>query len=496
MTTRLSIMMFLQFFVWGSWFATLGLAFAANSMGDFTGGAYESAPIAAIFAPLFLGLIADRFFPSERVMGALMIVGGAIMCGIAALASQENGALTVWLMIAYMCCYMPTLGLGNTIAFTHIPSQSHFPMIRVWGTIGWIVAGLMIGIIGWSASLNMLWVAAVSSILFGAYSFSLPYTPPPAEGQPMNIRSLLMLDAFTMLKSPGFLVFAICSTLVCIPLGYYYGQTSNYLGQAGFTEAASTMTLGQMSEIIFMLLIPFFFRKLGVKLMLLIGMGCWVLRYLLFAFGAPDQVTWMLLAGVLLHGICYDFFFVTGFMYTDNKAPKEIRGQAQSLLVFLTQGVGLFFGFRFAFGGTWPFFTYIFPAEKEGEISPIAKLPTTIGRFGDAVGAKLPDSVSKIGEMPSNDLATAIAEKTAEGEQLSFIEKLLNMFNKGYPEGLDETLIEKTMAVWQNYWMYPAILAGVVFLLFAVAFWDRMTPEEKEEAADAAEEPAEKTPVE
>lgn len=455
MTTRLSIMMFLQFFAWGAWFATLALALGSNGLAEFTGGAYESAPIAAIFAPLFLGLIADRFFASEKVMGILLLVGGGIMCAIPSYAKQGDGGTMVWLMIAYMCCYMPTLGLSNTIAFTHIPDQNHFPKIRVWGTIGWIVAGLGLGFAGWSSSLNIFWLGAISSILLGLYCFTLPNTPPPAKGKPLDIRSLLMLDAFGMMKSPGFLVFAICSTLVCIPLGYYYGQTSAYLGAAGFTEPGSAMTLGQMSEIFFMILIPFFFRKLGVKLMLMIGMASWVARYLLFAFGAPDQVAWMLLLGVALHGICYDFFFVTGFMYTDNKAPREIRGQAQSLLVFLTQGIGLFFGFRFAFGANFPF-TNI-------------PLPTRIGEYGAAPGPELAEQISTL---------------RADAPTPTFLESLMNMFNKGYPAALDtSTYVAPAMQDWKNYWIFPAILAAAVFVLFTVGFWDRMTPAAIEDAS-------------
>lgn len=455
MTTRLSVMMFLQFFAWGAWFATLGLALDSHGLGEFKGGAFESAPIAAIFAPLFLGLIADRFFASEKVMGALLLIGGIILCALPHYAEAKDGETMVWLMVAYMCCYMPTLGLGNTIAFTHIPSQEHFPKIRVWGTIGWIVAGLGVGFAGWSASLNIFWLGAISSIVLGIYCFTLPNTPPPAKGKPMDFRSLLMLDAFSMLKQPGFFVFAICSTLICIPLGYYYGQTSSYLGDAGFSEAGSTMTLGQMSEIVFMLLIPFFFRKLGVKMMLLVGMGCWVLRYLLFAFGAADQVTWMLLLGVLLHGICYDFFFVTGFMYTDNKAPKEIRGQAQSLLVFLTQGVGLFFGFRFAFGGSWPFSGWL----KEGGIP----LPTMIGQYGAAPSATLTEEIKRL----------------RVDSDMTPLQSMLNMFSKGYSEDLDVAqFVTPTMQAWSDYWMYPAILAAVVFVVFGLAFWDTMSPED------------------
>lgn len=515
-TVKLSIMMFLQFFAWSAWFATLSLAMGSNDLSAFIGGAYESAPLAAIFAPLFLGLIADRLFPSEKVMGVLMLIGGGLMCLIPGMAADtqalypamadaiealkntdaakallssasppadlvaamnanagdlpattkdllatatsaesaylSSGGTIVMVMIAYMLCYMPTLGLGNTITFTHL-AQVDFPKVRVWGTIGWIVAGLALGLAGWSASLNIFWLGAISSLALGAFSFTLPHTPPPAKGKPLNVGSLLMVDAFKLLKNPPFLIFAVCSTLICIPLGYYYGQTSAFLGAAGFKEAASTMTLGQMSEIFFMLLIPFFFRKLGVKLMLLIGMLCWVARYILFSVGAPEQVTWMLLLGVALHGICYDFFFVTGFIYTDRKAPKEIRGQAQSLLVFLTQGLGMFFGFRMAFGGTWPFTT--------------AALPNTYGDYG----------VAPAGHVPLMD---SIKENAGDTE-VSFIDSLLGMFGKGYPDGVPADLISTAMNQWKTYWIFPAGMAAVIAVIFFLGFWDKSADAESDE---------------
>lgn len=440
-------MMFLQFFAWGSWFATLAFAMGGNGLKDFIGGAYESAPIGAIFAPLFLGLIADRLFASERVMGVLMVLGGLLMGTVAVIAPQgaEKGGLIVWLMIGYMLCYMPTLGLGNTIAFSHL-KQEDFPKVRVWGTIGWIVAGLALGAAGWSGSLNIFWLGSICSLLLGIYSFTLPHTPPPAKDKPLDLGSLLMVDALKLLKNPPFLVFAICSMLICIPLAYYYGQTSAYLGAAGFSQPASTMTLGQMSEIFFMLLIPFFFRKLGVKWMLLIGMLSWVLRYLLFAFGAPDQIAWMLLVGVALHGICYDFFFVTGFIYADKKAPVEIRGQAQSLLVFLTQGLGMFFGFRMAFGGTFPFTG--------------TALPNTLGSYGAAPAGHGP-LMEKLGELNAGKAAP------------SFFESLTGMFGKGYPAGLDPELVTKAMTDWKLYWIFPAGMAAVIALIFFIAFWDK-----------------------
>lgn len=443
---RLSIMMFLQFFVWGAWFATLASALRTNELGAFIGDAYASAPIAAIFAPLFLGLIADRFFPSERVFGVLMLIGGGLMFLIPTM-SAENGDLMVWLILGHLLCYMPTLGLGNTIAFSNIPDQNDFPKIRVWGTIGWIAAGLLVGALGWSNTFNIFWLGAISSVLLGVYSFTLPHTPPPLKGKPVDIRSLLMLDAFAMLKDFNFLVFAVCSTLICIPLAYYYGMTSDFLNQTGFAEPAATMTIGQMSEIIFMLMIPLLFRTLGLKMMILIGMACWVVRYALFAFGAPDQVAWMLLLGIALHGICYDFFFVTGFMYTDQKAPPEIRGQAQGLLVFLTQGIGMFFGYRVMAGGS---------------LGPIP-LNWTIGPYGEQV-------------TNSDRYNEALKEARGDTEAVSFFETFGRMFTQSLPEGLDGTLLAQTMDQWKDFWLFPAIMAGIILVIFAATFWDRAKP--------------------
>lgn len=443
---RLSIMMFLQFFVWGAWFATLGKCLADNKLGDFGGGAYGSAPLAAIIAPLFLGLVADRFFASERVMGTLLLLGGVIMCFAPRYAQAGDGDTLVWLFTAHMLCYMPTLGLSNTIAFSNITDQSLFPQIRVWGTIGWIVAGLVVGFLGWSASFNMFYLAGVCSIVLGVYCFSLPHTPPPAKGKPLNVRTLFMLDAFGMMKHVPFAIFIICSGLICIPLAYYYGLTSNLLGQVGFDAPASTMTLGQFSEIFFMLLVPFFFRRLGVKWMVLVGMAAWVLRYLLFAFGAPDQVVWMILLAVLLHGVCYDFFFVTGFMYTDKQAPVEIRSQAQSLLVFFTQGVGMYFGYMLAFD-----------------------------RFGK--------TVTKYDEL------TAAIKAASPPETLSFGQSLARMFSVHMPTGIDSTLLAETMEQWKVFWLLPAAMAAVILVAFAILFHEKDDGRLSDTALHAEEAP-------
>ncbi|MEM7601896.1 MAG: MFS transporter, partial [Verrucomicrobiota bacterium] len=348
------------------------------------------------------------------------------MAGNAGLAG--DGDQVVFYCISHKLCYMPTLGLGNTIAFANI-ERVKFPKVRVWGTIGWIVAGLIIGFLGWTSSLNIFKLGAASSILLGVFAFFLPHTPPPAKGEPINTRALLMLDAWKMFKNPGFLVFMICSGLICIPLAYYYALTSNFLATSGFEQAGSAMTIGQMSEIVFMLLIPFFFRRLGVKYMILVGMLAWVTRYLLFAFGAPDQVAWMLFMGIALHGICYDFFFVTGFMYTDKVAPKAVSGQAQSLLVFVTQGIGMLVGFKVA-------------AAKFATVENYEALDTAI--------------------------------KEARGEaDLSFGEKLAKLFAVDMPESVNYELIATTMEQWKEFWIFPAILAGGITILFFAAFWDK-----------------------
>ncbi|MGL4513250.1 MAG: MFS transporter [Lacipirellulaceae bacterium] len=428
--TRLSVMMFLEFFTWGAWGPTLGACFSANGLSDAIGGVYGAGPLAAIIAPLFLGLIADRLFPSQVVYGVLMLLGAAFMYLAIGYAQAGDGGMVWWMFIGHMLCYMPTIGLVNTIAFANIKDPNLFPSIRVWGTIGWIAAGLTVGACSWSASFNILWLSMCGAIAAAVYAFTLPHTPPPAKGKPLNLSSLLMADAFLLLANVPFAVFMICSTLICIPLAYYYGYTSNLLTTVGFEQAASTMTIGQMSEIFFMILIPFFFRRLGVKWMILVGMAAWVARYALFALGAPDQVVWMILLGVVLHGVSYDFLFVTGFMYTDQKAPAEVRGQAQSLLVFFTQGIGMWLGFKMA---GW--------------------------RFAETMTSE-----------PA--LAKAIAD-SREASTPGFVESMSKMLSVSMPEGVDPELINSTMNQWREFWMLPAMMAAVIAVIFFVAFWDK-----------------------
>ena len=346
---RLAVMMFLQFFVWGAWYVTVGAFMVEKGMSNAAvGNAYTVGPLAAIISPLFLWLIADRFFSTERVLGVLHILGGVALLIAPTMVGKgsEDSWPFIGILMLHMLCYMPTLGLTNTLAFHNIVDQEkEFPVIRVFGTIGWIVANLVISfVLSADKEAMQFYVAGGSGILLGFYSFTLPHTPPPAKGTQVSIGSILGAEAFVLMGRLSFAVFMISSFLICIPLAAYYAFAGVFVDDSGFENIAATMSLGQMSEIFFMLIMPLCFRKLGVKWMLLIGMAAWVARYGLFAAAAPTSVTWMILIGIALHGICYDFFFVTGQIYVDKAAGPKIRGQAQGLLVLVTQGVGMLIG--------------------------------------------------------------------------------------------------------------------------------------------------------
>ncbi len=353
---KLSTMMFLEFFIWGAWYTTVAVFMSANGMEDLTHWPFTVNPIAAIAAPFFVGLIADRYFATEKVLGTLHILGAVFM----ALTPQFTGSPLVFILVllAYNLCYMPTISLANTISFHNMEDQEkQFPIIRVFGTIGWIVAGLVVSFVlvnfvseGLKPEQTALplYLTAGASLLLGLFSFSLPHTPPPARGEKVSIRSIIGVDAMKKLGSRSFYVFLASSLLISIPLAAYYNFTQIFLDNTGFQNIAATQSIGQMSEVIFMLLMPFFFIRLGVKWMLAAGMSAWVARYALFAMGAPDEVTWMIIGGIALHGICYDFFFVTGQIYVDKKSSKDIRGQAQGLIVLITYGVGMLIGAQLA----------------------------------------------------------------------------------------------------------------------------------------------------
>lgn len=434
---RLSIMMFLQFFVWGAWYVSMNGFLGEAGMkaigegGSYIAAAYTVAPLAAILAPLTIGLIADRLINTEWVLAILSLIGAVLLWFVPDLASAGAPSSVlgqflhpmILVLLLYMLCFMPTLGLTASLSFKHLADgEKEFPIVRVLGTIGWIAGNWVM----WGCRLvggedaavtfadnsgNIFRAAAIASAVLGLYCFSLPKTVPPSRGESISFGKILGVDAWSMLKDKSFLVFAVASFLICIPLAGYYANGYGYVDAMGiklFGSTTGAMSTGQMSEIFFMLIMPLCFARLGVKNMLIIGMSAWVLRYGLwgFAFGQESVLlTLPIFLGIVLHGICYDFFFVTGMIYTDKKAPEEIRGQAQSLIVMLTQGLGLGIGAQ---------------------------------AFGWWIGA-----------------CTTTAE--VDGAEVSTID-------------------------YSQFWYAPALFALVVMVFFVVAFWDRSVESDPKQA--------------
>ena len=347
-TPRLCIMMFIQFFIWGAWYVTgpnylETIGFGAE---DF-GWTYSVGPIAGMISPFLVGMIADRFLPSQIVLGILHLIGTAGMYVATTFMTVETPSPDTINIVffCFMLSFFPTVAIVNTVAMSNIAdTEKTFPMIRVFGTIGWIAAGLTVSWLGADATIDQFYLAIGASAVMGLYSFTLPNTPPPAKGPPFSASQAIGLDAMSLLKDRSFFVFMIGSFLICIPLAFYYQMAARFITDAGMENPAAKMTLGQMSEVLFMLALPIFLKLYGIKTTLLVGMVAWVVRYAMFSFGADDGVVWMMIGGILLHGICYDFFFVTGQIYTDKIAPPEIRSQAQGMLVFFTLGLGMFIG--------------------------------------------------------------------------------------------------------------------------------------------------------
>ncbi|WP_228852502.1 nucleoside permease [Aegicerativicinus sediminis] len=395
---QLSFMMFLEFFIWGGWFVTLG-TFLGNNLsatGAETAMAYSTQSWGAIIAPFIIGLIADRFFNAERILGVLHLIG-AILMYLMSVSTDFGGFYP--LVLGYMIAYMPTLALVNSVSFNQMTDPAkQFPMVRVFGTIGWILAGLIISFaFAWDSMENIaqgmlsntFLMVSIASAVLGLFSFTLPKTPPKvAKGEKATVSDILGLEALGLLKNKNYLIFFLSSVLICIPLAFYYQLISVFLTESKVENSTAWASLGQLSEVLFMLLLPVFFKRYGFKKTLLFGMFAWMLRYVLFAFGNSGDLFFMLVIGIALHGICYDFFFVSGQIYTDTKAGPKIKSAAQGLITLATYGLGMLIGFWVA------------------------------GQIGDMY------------------------------------------------------LISENNHSWENIWIFPALFAAAVFLLFAVMFKD------------------------
>ncbi len=441
----LSVMMFLQFFVWGAWYVSMTGFMNKMGMGGLIPAAYSVGPIAAIISPFFLGLIADRFFATERVLAAMHLLGGGLMMLAPMMAKaytpETDGSAFVHpfilVLLGHMLCYMPTLGLTTSLAFHNLSNrETQFPKVRVWGTIGWIVGNLAVSLLpGKDASAWQFYMTGAAGLALGVYSFVLPHTPPPSMGKKPSVREILGLDSLALLKRPSYAVFALCSFLLCIPLAGYYNYARNYVDACGVTvndSATFAMSFGQMAEIAFMVLMPLCFARLGVKWMLAAGMLAWVLRYGLFSMAWDGHIKWMVLGGILLHGICYDFFFVTGMIYADKSATPQIRGQAQGFLVLLTQGLGMLIGAQ-AFGKLVAYFT-----------------PAAVGEMQKRAGELMVQ-------------AKATTDATAAGALTAQANKLVADAGG--------------MVDWKMIWLIPAGFALAILVVFVLAFRERAEPQ-------------------
>jgi len=438
---QLSAMMFLQFFVWGAWYVT-----APNYLGTIGFGAadfgwtYSVGPLAGIISPFFVGMIADRFFAAQRVMGVMHFGGGILMLAATYLMQSENPSPSTinLVLFGYMLTYYPTLALSNTLAMKNMTNpDKEFPLIRVFGTIGWIAAGLLLSALAWDTSISMFYLTSVAALALGVVSFMLPHTPPAESSGKITMGQILGLDALVLLKNRSYLIFMISSFLICIPLAFYYQIASRVVEMTGL-PIGQTMSYGQMSEIFFMVIMPFFFARLGVKWMLAVGMLAWVVRYGLFAIGAPNEVRWMILTGVIIHGICYDFFFVTGQIYTDKFAPKPIRAQAQGMLVLFTLGLGMFIG-----------------AQIAGKIET-QHTPEAAQEFAAQVQAASKEAQ----DIRAQILTAQPTEKEALQAQAEALETQAAEARKSELRSLE----------WKPLWGKPALFAAIVLVVFLALF--------------------------
>ncbi len=469
-------MMFLQYFIWGSWYVTMGpyLGGTLNFSGQEIGLAYSTTALAAMISPFFVGMVADRFFATEKILAVLHLLGGALLFGAARVKTFDA---FYPLLIAHTLCYMPTLALTNSISFHQMKDPGkEFPGIRVLGTISWIIAGLTVGTLGVKAATTArpFLIAAGVSVLMGLYCLSLPHTPPKTSGQPVRAKDVLGLDALQLLRERSFAIFVLSAFLICIPLTFYFSFTPSFLSDLRVSNVPGKMTMGQMSEIFFMLVMPFFFARLGVKYMLIVGMFCWAARYLLFLLGYNTGAAWPLYLGVILHGVCYDFFFVTAYIYVDQKAPETIRAKAQGFIAFVTLGAGMFVGANLS-GVVVQHFSFpnVEPAQFQ-VVSDAANWAEGNWAKWETNGAP---AYGKITQIATHAAAlpglaknlTVTAEKPAA--KIEVFQRADGTYRStGKVVGLPLSALSKPLSLWDKIWIIPAAGALAVMVLFAFLF--------------------------
>jgi len=498
---RLSVMMFLQYFIWGAWYVTMRpyLGGTLNFTGQQIDFAYNCTALAAMISPFFVGMVADRFFATENILAVLHILGGVL---IFAAAKARTFEAFCPLLIAHTLCYMPTLALTNSISFAQMKDPGkEFPSIRVLGTISWIVAGLTVGMLGARATSTPtpFLLAAGVSLVMGLYCLMLPHTPPQPTGQPVTARDVLGLDALALVRERSFAIFLVSAFLICIPLTFYFSFTPSFLADVNVSNVPGKMTMGRMSEIFFMLVMPWFFVRLGVKYMLVVGMFCWAARYLLFFLGYDSRVVWPVYLGVILHGVCYDFFFVTAYIYVDKKAPETIRAKAQGFIAFVTLGAGMFVGTtlsgivvqQFSFPNIEPvrFKTVADPSAwvegnyarweaggqaAYGEIIQIVKPDTTLKRVWLA---RVDGKVKVSPEKPNDPKAVPVDVDRLPGtvkKPAAILEVFTRVEGEYKPSGKTDAValndLSKPLALWDKIWILPAVGVLAIMALFTILF--------------------------
>ena len=472
---RLSLMMFFQYFIWSSWYVTMGpyLGGTLNFTGQQIGFAYNCTALAAMLSPFFVGMVADRFFATEKILAALHILGGVLLYAV----SQARTFSTFYpLLIGHTLCYMPTLALTNSISFAQMKDPGkEFPAIRVLGTISWICAGLTVGLLfaakATTTALPFQMAAAVS-ILMGLYCLTLPHTPPKGTGA-VTARDVLGLDALQLMKERSFAIFVVAAFLICVPLTFYFSFTPTFLGDSNVTNIPGKMTMGQASEIFFMLVMPLFFARLGVKWMLIVGMFCWAARYLLFVMGYNAGTLWPLYLGLLLHGVCYDFFFVTAYIYVDKKAPETIRAKAQGFIAFVTLGAGMFVGANLSGVVVENYsFPKAVPVKFQVMHDPSAWAPGNAVRW-EADGKS---AFGKITEIAKETSTASIELFKPAGEGLTPSGELVSQ---------PLSALSKPLPLWDKIWLLPAVGALIILALFALLFKYKEEPAKKEASVAA-----------